>query len=607
MIQFFKKYYFVFFAIIISLFFNSSYFFNGILEVTSLNDFAELIFAVAYYPAFSIIFLNIFSATFTPLRVVRNIILIIVTQLYVAINLYYLKNRVNLDYSVLADNFGLAFSKESFLVIFNNVDYKYFIVFSLMAIIALFYQSKWHIRSSSVIRRILVSAVSLIILIFPVGKNDPVYLFAFSINDYYSKSDHSIINEKYPYIKERVSTSIETAQYAMGKNKPNVIIILIESFNANFVKTLNENNVEYTPYFNRLIEKGLYVERFYGNSIQTSKGQAAVLLSIIPSYKGKIFTDYQHVSFNALPEILSNNGYYTLFYQAYHDLKFDNTGNFMRKIGFQEVLSLKDYIVDENMIHFNGWGFQDDFFYTKFFEYIDNDYSESVKPLFAVLSTVGTHIPCDGLSTAKQKLYKNPIELKEKYANALNLADSNLKIFFDELDKREGLKNTIVIITSDHSFPMKEHGFYNNEIGFYDESFRIPFLLIWNAKIRPEKIERVYSQIDIAPTIMDLLGLYKTKNHFQGISIFAKYPENHSTYLVQPYNGRFLGVYKNNLKFIKRLSTGKEYLFNLKDDPGEKTNLIENFDPVIVQQLRSDLDTIHKNQQSLENNLFWDK
>ena len=204
-------------------------------------------------------------------------------------------------------------------------------------------------------------------------------------------------------------------------------------------------------------------------------------------------------------------------------------------------------------------------------------------------------------------LYPNPKNIKEKYANSTYLSDLQLKVFFNELNKRKYLNNNLVIITSDHGFPVGDHKLKNNELGFYDDSFRIPFLLLWKGKIKPQRVKKgVYSHIDIAPTLVDLLRLSLKQNSFQGTSIFS--PDHKDIhYLVQPYNGRYLSVIDYPFKYIKHLRTQRKYLFNLETDPQEINNLIE-LNKVPLQEIQTwekKLDYLIINQQLIHNNQIW--
>ena len=541
---------------------------------------------------------------------VRRVFLPLVIFLLWGLNTYQLSSGSPLDYSLVRDNIGISFSGEALTMIsspFAAKDLLFLILFTAAVCAAAYWFSLMK-REVKVTFKAGVSAFLLWILfvILPVQGGDAFTLFArSSLNPVSTPLYARSVSSDYPYERNTVPlTSISTSVPSSKSGRPNVFLILIESFNANFVDTKAPDGIDYTPYFNSLINKGLYIDRFYGNSIQTCKGQAAVFFSILPSFKGKIFVDYPDLNITGFPAILGNAGYETVFFQAFHNLKFDNTKNSMLKAGFSVVQSYGEYRRKEDKPSIWGWGVEDKVFYERFFEVLDTLHKKSPeKPVFAALATVGTHIPCDGMPVEKRTIYKDPQNIKEKYSNALRLSDSQLPRFFELLKTRKYLDNSIIIITGDHSFPMKEHGIYNNEVCFYDETFRIPFLLIWDGVVKPERIkDRPYSQIDIGPTITDMLGISKVENTMTGISVFDR-RSLHPVYLIQPYNGRFLQVLNYPMKYITHLKTGKEYLFNLEKDPGEKDNLmLNNYNTETVARLKDSLKAVYLNQQLIDEN-----
>ena len=150
------------------------------------------------------------------------------------------------------------------------------------------------------------------------------------------------------------------------------------------------------------------------------------------------------------------------------------------------------------------------------------------------------------------------------------MTDEYLRTFFQQLQSRDHLTNSIVFITGDHSFPVGEHGYYDNESGFYNEYFKTP-LLIWGNGIAPAISHELHSQLDIAPTVLELLGI-SAKVHFTGKSLFSGAAS--FTPLVQPYAGTCLGVVSYPYKYIYRDRPRQEYVFDFGKDPLEKTNIV---------------------------------
>ena len=212
----------------------------------------------------------------------------------------------------------------------------------------------------------------------------------------------------------------------------------------------------------------------------------------------------------------------------------------------------------------------------------------------------------DGVPENRRFIFPHPGDIRECYANSIRLSDMGLEEFMIQLNKRGYLRNSLIIISGDHGFPLEEHGISHNEVGFYEEIFRTPFLLLWKGKIKPRRIaDHPYSQMDIAPSILDILGLSEVKNHFQGVSFFQEKTSSQPIYLVQPYGGKYLGVVMQPYKYVKHMRTGREYVFNLENDPQEKVNLFSQLDAPLKRKLRKGLHDIFYHQKLIEMDRIW--
>jgi phosphoglycerol transferase MdoB-like AlkP superfamily enzyme len=525
---------------------------------------------------------------------------------------YHLASKGIVDPSLVSDNIALLNSFESFRVVFSIFGAPLLLMWTAAAALAFFLELKFRLFSKTrqnapLLPKALVSiALFVIISALPFPQDELTLYMKQAFLRGTEASANIPVDREFPYIRKFAQKKSSVLSIPDAMRKPNIIIIMVESFNANFVEAQSPERQTYTPVFNTLIGKGLYIEKFYGNSVQTCKGQEAVLFSILPSSSGKIFVNYPHTAMLGFPTVLSRSGYRTVFFQGYHDLAFDNTRDGMNRAGFDTIKTFNDLARPEDRKYVWGWGAEDHIFYKRFFDLLDIEHKKTPgQPVFAALATIGTHIPCDEMPADRAKLYKEPANLKQKYANALHLSDAAFSDFFAMLNSRPWMKNTVVIITGDHSFPMREHGIYNNEICSYEESFRIPFLMIWDGVITPERVRELpYSQMDIAPSVLQLAGAAEGEFPFQGISIFDR-TASHPVYLVQPYNGTFFEVIRYPKKYVLHKSTGDEKLFDLSTDPAEQTNLF----PANAEENRrffaKDIDYFLTNQAMIENNRIW--
>jgi phosphoglycerol transferase MdoB-like AlkP superfamily enzyme len=127
----------------------------------------------------------------------------------------------------------------------------------------------------------------------------------------------------------------------------------------------------------------------------------------------------------------------------------------------------------------------------------------------------------------------------------MNYADRQLARFVHSIQNEPWFENTYLIILADHGFPLGENGNSTMSGGAYYSSTHIPFVIA--GKNVPQKTVSVSaSQIDIAPTILDLAGI-EVSNPFAGHSLLKKSKNfalgTHFGYKTLSY-GDFLLIYK---------------------------------------------------------------
>ncbi len=530
--------------------------------------------------------------------------------LYSALVGYVVKTKQSFDYSIIADNFNEIFYFESLSVIFNGLDTTplWIAFFGIIVIIFFQIKKKTDIGYSYFLpKRTLILLAGLYLLLaadFVIQFDETVNLFR-SIYYHYRPTTNNIdfesIKTEYPFLIEEPNRS------ASAVKQPHIFLIMIESFNAGVINKRTSDGKEYLPFFNELMSKGRYIERFYGNSIQTAKGHFASLFSMVPLYKGKVFREYADNNFVGLADCLSQTGYYNTFINGQYSSRFDNVEYMMLNHGFDAYLPGKDLIPKSDTEAWGTWGIVDAELYRSVFKYLDNS-SNKNSPQFVTITPTFHHVPFS-IPKEKRALYKNPSALEKRYANSVRFVDNGLKVFFEELDKRPEFENSLIIITGDHAYPIGEHGIIFNEVGYFEQSFRTPCLIIWKNHITALiDSTNTFSQIDIAPTILNAINAMPQSHHFQGQNMLSENPKDKLIYLVQPYNGTILACIDYPHKYIKRIRTNEEWLFNLENDPGEKHNLIHQKEYfAIIEKLRDSINYIFINQYLIENNRVFPK
>lgn len=565
---------------------------------------------LTYFSIFSLYYLLNGLVRHRRLRFVLNTVLLFV---YFILFSYQMRTYADFDYFLLRDNFSEIFYRESLGIIWNVMKTP-LLLLPLILLLVAFLEKKYHFFSGGEDRprcpwRISLAAVIYGMFLFVLPPTyDPLTYFQQTAWQYHF--GHLPVDvaglPPFPFVRQPETATVAPPAAA---ERPHVFVVLIESFNARFAGTRTPDGREYTPFFNALRSRGVYYEKFYGNSVQTAAGQLVVLASIMPALRGKVSVAYPNLHLHGLPAVLAENGYRTLFFNAAGSNDFDSTGVFMNKLGFSHIAAMDgSFVTPADAPYFWGWGLQDDVFYRKFFSYLDKDQGRgAAAPYFAVLSTIASHMKWTEVPPAERRLYPQPRTVEQRYANALHLADRCLAEFFRQLESRAWLSNSVVFLLGDHSFPMGEHYNYYNEIGAYEESFRTPMLVIWPGRLPAGKVETVpASQLDIAPTVLDMAGI-RTTTHFLGTSLIgpsAAVPRDIP--LLQPYDGRYLCTIRFPWKYVLHLRTNREFLYNLTSDPQEDTNLLHSYRGTpLLASLRDSSKLFFLNQYLIEQNRIW--
>jgi arylsulfatase A-like enzyme len=182
--------------------------------------------------------------------------------------------------------------------------------------------------------------------------------------------------------------------------------------------------------------------------------------------------------------------------------------------------------------------------------------------------TYQTHYPY--FFSGELKNYSTEDAFFNRYLNALNHSDGILQKVVDELKQDKLSDSTLIVVVGDHGEAFGRHGQITHARKIYEENIHVPCVFI-NPGFAPERRKEVGGLVDVAPTIMDILG-YAPHDKWQGTSLFAEQRENR-VYFFAPWNDYLFGYREGNEKFIYDASHNSTEIYNLKDDPEETRNL----------------------------------
>ena len=303
--------------------------------------------------------------------------------------------------------------------------------------------------------------------------------------------------------KKIFETLCDTAQISDGTaetlirkdiEKPNVIFIVLESFSSALMESLGgEKGV--VPHLERLADEGLLFTHFFANSFRTDRGLTSIL-SAYPAQPTTSIMKYPRKS-QSLPSLarsLRDAGYGAYYYYG-GDADFTNMRSYLVASGFERIVADKDFPLTERT---GKWGAPDGPLCDRFLADLRTA-GALPEPFFGVLQTSSSHEPFD----VPYSRLQNP------RLNAFAYTDSCIGTLFAEMKQLPLWDRTLIVCVPDHL------GCFPEDISnFTLQRFRIPLILAGGALERRGRCDVVGSQIDIAATLLDALGLPRSQFRF---------------------------------------------------------------------------------------------
>ncbi len=551
-------------------------------------------------------------------RGARIAINVLIPSFYFLLVQFHIVTKSSLDFDLIRDNFReIAFNPalEGVLgLLFNPLT-----LAPLLGWLLLFAPlekrfrllSRYHPPARPRASRILYAGLTAVGLLVPVPTFDEVnFLFQSALSPLFARARFDPESlpagemPGYPYVV-RMERKVPRPEAL-----PHVVLLFQESLNHRYLERRAPNGLWYTPVLNELIPQSLYAERFYANGNQTAHGWVATLCSILPGYRGKIVSAYPELRLRCLPQILREAGYRTVFISALSTLEFERTGEFMRRIGFEETYAMRpESLSPEERRAVWGWGLQDDFFYRRAFSLLSPAGAPpDPRPLFLVLANASNHFWFNKLPRSEWLMAPEAKYINEAYTNTLHFADRCLGTLLRLIEELSSPAGVLTVILGDHGYPTGEHGYDYPEMGFHEEIYRTGLWIRWPGRLPPRRLsqEEVCSQLDVAPTLLDLLGI-RGDHHFQGVSLLPPGAGRDRTAVqIMPYDGKYIGLVRYPYKFVHHLRFNRDILFRLDRDPDEEWNLLDTPEAdEVLPEFHKGLRAVYSHQYLLDHNRIW--
>ncbi|MBQ9671623.1 MAG: LTA synthase family protein [Prevotella sp.] len=317
----------------------------------------------------------------------------------------------------------------------------------------------------------------------------------------------------------------------VAMQRKNVVVLIVESFGREYIGALNAtleggHYRGYTPCVDSLIAQSVTFTHSYCNGRKSIDGMPSILSSIPMFVEPFFLTPASMNDVSGIAKLLVGEGYQTAFF---HGAQRGSMGfmAFARSTGFQDYYGREDYEADER------FGGHDDFDGTwatwdePFLQYYATKMSEMKEPFMTAVFTASSHHP-----------FVVPDQYKDIYPEegivihkCIRYTDMAIGKFFAKASREPWFKNTIFVLTSDHT-NISDHAYYQTDLG----GFCSPIIIYepGNADRQPAMQDKIAQQIDILPTVMGMLHYPKPYFAF-GIDLFNTAAED--TWAVNYLNG----------------------------------------------------------------------
>jgi phosphoglycerol transferase MdoB-like AlkP superfamily enzyme len=278
---------------------------------------------------------------------------------------------------------------------------------------------------------------------------------------------------------------------ARGLGRLNVVLVSSESFGAEFSRLYGSDR-NFTPNFDRYAEKGLWFSNAYASGTRTVRGLEAFTSSIPPIPTVSILRRPGNEHVATWGAVMRSLGYRTSFLYGGYGY-FDNMNYFFENNGF-DVLDRRSI---EDVRFENIWGVSDEDLFDRSIEHLDALHATG-SPFFSIIMTTSNHKPFT--FRAGLESFGIPATGGGRAAG-VRYADYALGRFLEDAAGHDWFDDTIFVVVADHG--ARVYGVEQIPLKTYE----IPLLLYSPKHIRPRRVDALMTQIDIAPTVLGLLGL----------------------------------------------------------------------------------------------------
>ena len=338
------------------------------------------------------------------------------------------------------------------------------------------------------------------------------------------------------------------------------------------------------PYLAALAKNSLLIERAYTTITHTSQAITSVNSGLYPSPVTDIVeAEPGGIPDRCLAELLVEQGYRTAWFQS-AEQTFENRPQLVANFGYQHFQAYES-MNSRGFQRANYLGYEDDIMLNSSRAWLEENASSPTLVTYLGVTPHDNYVP---IYRYGRKKFSSRAML-DRYLNNVYYDDFWIENIIEQY-KRLGLyEDTIFIVYGDHGEAFGEHGVYHHDGAIWEEGLRIP-LIIHDPRHFDggERIPGPAHHLDLAPTIVDMLGYELVDGEYPGRTLFGV-PEERTLFFGCRPDLLSAARIQGHKKYIYHYGNRPEEYYDLKKDPLEKNNLISKVGRKELDRFRSEL------------------
>ena len=378
------------------------------------------------------------------------------------------------------------------------------------------------------------------------------------------------------------------ASAARGETAPHLLIITVDTLRADRLSSYGYDRAT-SPNIDRLLASGIRFEQARTVEPLTGPSLSSMITSLYPHEHGATRNGVRiREGLPSVTKILQRRGYATAAFLANWTLNDRVSGLAEHFEVYEPILTRKRWFF------WSGEASADDVNAAALTWIEEEARTNPSRRLALWVHYVEPHGPYDYHEEFAERLgvADQTPGRRNRYDTEVAFVDDRIGRLLEGVDRILGLEKCLTVFAGDHGESLGEHGYWGHGRHLYEPGVHIPLGFSWPGRIEPGTVSAAASIIDIAQTVLGLLGL-PTLESFRGYDWApvlvdgVDAPMGRTTWS-QAHKGAVKAtnseqVRQRGLVGVARVGAGEKeifrlagdrYLFDLSRDPAEKASRV---------------------------------